>query len=338
MIMKSYVILLNWNGWKDTIECLESVFRLNADFRVVVCDNASTDGSIEKIKIWAEGKLPVNPANHELARLVLPPCPKPVSCIVLTREQAEAGASPYEERLILVDNGANLGFAGGNNIGLRYALRDSECEYIWLLNNDTIVEPDALSALLKKMQENAEVGLCGSLSRSYENPDEIQTNGGKGYNLWTARVRNSPATTNGYKHSQQRLDFISGASTLVSRNFLERVGLMEESYFLFFEELDWAMRAKGRFSLSCTSDSVIYHKEGASIGSHPDRRKRSMLSDQYLSRSRVLFTKRFFPWALPTVIASICVAAADRLLHGDPERFKAILSYMVQGLVTPVSK
>jgi hypothetical protein len=77
---------------------------------------------------------------------------------------------------------------------------------------------------------------------------------------------------------------------------------------------------------------VIYHKEGAAIGSNPDRMKRSLVSDKYLSRSRVLFTKRFFPWALPSVLAWICLAAAYRLWRGDRERAEAMLSFMLQGL------
>ena len=113
---------------------------------------------------------------------------------------------------------------------------------------------------------------------------------------------------------------------------------MEESYFLYFEELDWAMRARGKFDLAYARDSVIYHKEGASIGSHSDRRKRSVASDQYLSRSRVLFTKRFFPLALPPVIASACLAAAHRLCQGDARRAAVMIFSIWEGLKTPAPK
>jgi hypothetical protein len=107
---------------------------------------------------------------------------------------------------------------------------------------------------------------------------------------------------------------------------------MEESYFLYFEELDWAMRAKGKFSLGYAPDSVIYHKEGATIGSNHDRKGRSLLSDQYASRNRVLFTRRFMPWALPTVLMSACLAVAERFCTGDAERAKSMLSGIFSGL------
>jgi len=129
------------------------------------------------------------------------------------------------------------------------------------------------------------------------------------------------------------MDYVNGAAMLASRAFLEKIGLMEESYFLYFEELDWAMRAKGRFKLGYARESVIYHKEGSSIGSNADRLKRSLLSDKYLSRSRVLFTKRFLPWAIPSVMIWLSLAAAYRLCRGDVERAKALILWSFKGLL-----
>ena len=336
--MQSCVILLNWNGWKDTVECLESVFRLACeDFRVVVCDNASTDGSVEKIKQWARGELAAECANPELSGLTSPPVAKPIQFREMTREQAERCTGGCEAPLTLIQTGGNLGFAGGNNVGLRLALINPDCRYFWLLNNDTVVQPTALSAMLHRMRQRPEVGLCGSLNLSYYNPQEVQAQGGKTYRRWTARVRTPAAlTVDELDGHPAPMEYINGASMLASREFLEGVGLMEESYFLYFEELDWAMRARGKFDLAYARDSVIYHKEGASIGSHPDRRKRSAASDQYLSRSRVLFTKRFFPWALPSVLAWTCLAATYRLCRGDGKRAMSMFPSMWEGLTTPV--
>jgi GT2 family glycosyltransferase len=330
--MDSCVILLNWNGWKDTIECLESVFRLaGADFGVVVCDNDSSDDSLQKIRRWAKGEILADAANPLLAHLKSPPFPKPIPFVELSREQASTTAPSFP--LTLIRNGGNLGFAAGNNVGLRYALGDPGCQYFWLLNNDTVVEPDSLSALLNFMQQRPEVGLCGSLNLSYFNPDEVQAQGGKGYCRWTARVRTPVSFRVGDLDSHlTEMDYVNGASMLASRAFLEKVGVMEESYFLYFEELDWAMRARGKFELGYARDSVIYHKEGASIGSSPDRNKRSLLSEQYLCRSRVLFTRRFFPTALPGVLAAICLAAVHRLCRGDLIRAKVMLTSMLRGL------
>jgi GT2 family glycosyltransferase len=332
--MQSCVILLNWNGWNDTVECLESVFRLACeDFRVVVCDNASTDGSWEKIRQWARGELAADCANPQMSGLTSPPVAKPIECVEMTREQAERRCGGWETPLTLIQTGGNLGFAGGNNVGLRLALSDSDCRYFWLLNNDTVVQPNALSAMVRLMQQRPEVGLCGSLNLSYYNPKEVQAQGGRTYRRWTARVRALPAlTVDELASTAPPMEFVNGASMLASRDFLETVGLMEESYFLFFEELDWAMRARGKFEMGYARDSVIYHKEGATTGSNPDRVKRSAVSDQYLSRSRVLFTKRFFPWALPSVVAWTCLAAAHRLCRGDRKRATGMISFLWQGL------
>ena len=338
--MYSSVIVLNWNGWKDTIECLESLFRLDCpDFRVVVCDNASADGSMEKIKKWARGDLLAESANPQLSYLLAHPFTKPIPHLELTREQAESGSAAYETRLVLIQNGANLGFAGGNNVGLRYALGDANCQFFWLLNSDTVAESDALSALVRLMQSRPEIGLCGSLNLSYYNPKQVQAQGGKRYCRWTARVHTPPQCMVDELDSYPApMDFVNGASMLASRGFLERIGLMEESYFLYFEELDRAMRAKGRFKLGYTHESVIYHKEGATIGSNLDRMKRSLLSEKYLSQNRVLFTKRFFPWALPTVLASVCLAAAHRLCLRDLKRAKTMFSFMLWGLMAHIPR
>jgi len=336
--MIASVILLNWNGSIDTIECLESVLRLNhASLRIIVCDNASTDGSLASIRDWARGDLAPTCSNRELSRLVLPPVHKPLPFCELTRAEAESTSSTYEAPLVLIQNGANLGFAGGCNVGLRYALGDENCRYFWLLNNDTVVERDALSAMINLMQERPDVGLCGSLNLSYFDPALVQARGGRPYSRWTARVGGpNLSIVDRLTGGSERMDFVNGASMLISRAFLEAVGLMEESYFLYFEELDWAMRARGKFALDYCPESVIYHKEGASIGTHRNRKKRSLLADKYLSRNRVLFTKRYFPWALPTVVASVCLAAAFRMSQGDGERAKAMLSFMLQGLTADI--
>ncbi len=338
--MNVSIIILNWNGWKDTIECLESVLNLSGgSFRVVVCDNASTDGSTEKIKAWARGDVRAEAANPDLAHLISRPSPKPIPFLELARGQAESGTARFDIPLVLIHNGANLGFAGGENVGIRYALRDQECQFFWMLNNDTVVAPGALAALLRCMQERKDMGLCGSLNLSYTHPNEVQSEGGNLYSRWTGRVRTRPRRLVGDLTSAiVKFDYINGASMLASRNFLEQVGLMDESYFLYFEELDWAMRAKGRFGLGYTRDSVIFHKEGATIGSSANRRRRSLVSERYLTRSRVLFTRRFFPWALPTVLAAICFAALERLCSREWYRGREMLLTAALALVMPASR
>lgn len=333
-------ILLNWNRWPDTIECLESLFRLNyPDFRIVVCDNASSDGSLERIKDWAIGAIVAESGNRSLQNLISPPVPKPIPYREYTREEAESGSASYDAQLVLIQVGTNLGFAGGNNVGLRYALKDPDCEAFWLINNDTVVDPNALSAMISHVKKLPGIGLCGSLNISYHNPTEVLAQGGMPYCRWTGRAQLPPA--GGLKDVDSHatlLDFVNGASMLASRTFVEEVGLMEESYFLYFEEHDWAMRAKGKFQLGYCHESVVYHKEGATIGSSRDRSKRSLLAEMYNSRNKILFTKRFHPWAVPTVVLVMCIAAVHQLCLGDLRRVKVMLASTLTGLLRHIPR
>jgi hypothetical protein len=253
--------------------------------------------------------------------------------VQLTREQAESGENACSAPLVLIQTGANLGYAGGNNVGLRYALRDQTANFFWLLNNDTVVAPDALAEMIHFMQRHLKVGLCGSLNLSYFEPKETLVRGGGKYNRWTARTsRSEHSVPEGEPRHPARLDFITGASMLASRAFLTTVGLMEESYFLYFEEHDWAVRAKGMFDLGYAGSSVVYHKEGMAIGSHRDREMRSLLSEKYLSRNRILFTRRFFPWTLPSVMMVVAATAGYWAIRGKMERARVMLASMFKGL------
>jgi len=203
---KVAIIILNWNGWKDTIECLESVFR-NAylNYQVIVVDNGSTDGSIEKIKAWADGKQEVlTPESiHPLFHLSHPSIKKPFPYIYYTREEAEKGNNfRLEEKvrkkwqgqrksdskeigptssypLILIQTGENLGFAGGNNVGMRYVIAKKEIDYIWLLNNDTAILNDTSIKLIKAMDTNLQFGVATPRIYHYNDTNCIWNSGGR---------------------------------------------------------------------------------------------------------------------------------------------------------------
>jgi GT2 family glycosyltransferase len=239
---KVYILILNWNGWLDTIECLESVFRTDhPNYQVLVCDNGSPDGSLTQIKAWAEGKLAAPVSDVEQLRaLTSAPVPKPLSYVEYDRLQAEAGGQKTDDgaRLILIKTGANLGFAGGNNVGLRYALAKSDYEYIWLLNNDTVVKHDALSQLVQRMKKRPDAGICGSTLPYYRQPNTIWAYGGATYNKWIAKPRhiglNEPFRSDiDVTNIEKRLYYIAGASMLVSRSFLHDIGLCRKTIFLF---------------------------------------------------------------------------------------------------------
>ena len=312
---KVYIIIVNWNGWMDTVECLESVFRNDyPSYQVIVCDNGSRDGSLEHIKRWATGELANEvPPSGPLNSLSFPPVRKPISFTEYTREEVDGVRNliPSDAKLILIKNTSNLGFAGGNNVGIRYALDRDDFRHVWLLNNDVVIKPDALSHLVRRMNEKKDAGMCGSTIPYYSAPDTIWTLGGGVYNKWLSRshsignmepLRDAASRCN----VEGTMDYLAGASMLVSRVFLQEVGLMNEEYFLYFEEPDWALRGKGRFSLAYAPESVVYHKVGASTKLIDETDISNKSSKFYAMKSHLLFTRNFFPVLIPLLLARFC--------------------------------
>lgn len=334
-----YIVVLNWNGWADTLECLESLFRLEYPcFRIVVCDNGSGDGSLEHVRAWADGRLSLlRGGTAALRNLTWPPVAKPVRYRELLIDDVKtADLVPGALPLTLISNKDNLGFAGGNNVGIRYALTDCDTRYIWLLNNDTVADPAALSRLVARMDEKPEAGICGSTLVFYDRPDAIQALGGATYN----HVLGSNRHLGLHQHVDQpidqafierRMDYVIGASMLIRRELLETIGVMDERYFLYFEELDWATRAKKRFDLAFAAGSIVYHKEGASAGTSSRPKSKSLLSDYYSLRNRLVFTKKFYPWALPIVFLGLCMAFLNRIRRGQPDHAKMIARLLLMG-------
>jgi len=300
-----YIVIVNYNGWADTIECLESVLRSTYPaYRIVVCDSGSTDGSADRIQAWAQGR------------------PMPPGILTVLR-------SPV-----------NVGFAGGNNLGLREALADPDCEYAWLLNNDTVVDPDALARLVERVQRDPGAGLCGSTIRFYDDPDRVQAYGGDTYNRWFGIPRHID-TIGGReadiaRYVEQRMAFVMAASMLVTRSFLQQVGLMCEDYFLFFEELDWAVRGRDRFHLAYAPTSIVYHKSGRSTGLTTTAY--NVRSDYYMNRSQLLFARRHTPAALPSIFLRHLLVLGNSVVRGRWHRVSMlarIYADLVRGRYAP---
>lgn len=329
------IVVLNWNGWRDTIECLESIFHLHyPHYTVVVCDNGSSDNSLQNIRNWAEGVILGSPSDSKLPHLISPDTVKPIPYVFFASPDDSLRGPVTNTPLVLIQTGANLGFAGGVNVGLRYALSRTDCNFVWLLNNDTVVERHSLTHLVETMKSEPRVGICGSAIFDYYSPQTVQALGGRRYSVWSGRVMPQIGST-GYQPPLQPIDYVHGASMLVSRAFLESIGLLDEKYFLYFEELDWAMRAKNHFLLSYSPLSFVYHKEGASIGTNSRRRNRSVLSERYATRNRLLFTRKFYPAFVPTVCGWVLLTAIQRLFTGQPGKAGTIFAAAWEGLMCP---
>jgi len=333
---KVAIIILNWNGWKDTIECLESVFRNTyPNYQIIVVDNGSTDGSMEKIKAWAEGKQEVltPEPTHPLYHLSHPSIEKPIPYIYYNREETEKGGNiKLEEKitkewqgqrksnskeltptstypLIFIQTGENLGFAGGSNLGIRYTILKSDSNYIWLLNNDTVVNKNALIEMVKLSENDEKIGMVGSKLLYYDKINIIQALGGTDQINWKTTGKHIYS----FEKDQPEFDsnfeikgYIYGASLLVKNKVIKMTGMFDDKYFMLVEETDWCFRAsKLGWKLFCSGKSKIWHKGGASSGKSAQKvflsrqSIRSSLSkfvtvNYYMIRNHLYFTKKYF--------------------------------------------
>lgn len=328
------IVLVNWNRFADTIECLESLLRCDAGFHVIVVDNGSTDGSIDRLRAWAAGDEVYEPPVGPLGRLSRPSLEKPLPLRVLGRDEAATTAPSSDYAVTIIDAADNLGFSGGNNVGLRHAALDPAVSYFWCLNNDTVVDPGAPQALITRMDATHKVGMCGTQVRYYHRPGYWQVLNGQRFSLLTGQSRGIGAgqpVTRPYdaRKVARETDFVLGASLAVSRAFLDTIGYMEESYFLYFEEMDWSVRNRGRFAIAFANGAIIYHKEGGSIGSSGTKGQRSETSEYYLMRSRLKFYRRNFPLLLPLQYPQAMGLITRRIVRGQPKKAWAMTRAML---------
>ncbi len=269
---RAAIVVLNWNGWPDTIDCLESLQRLTyPNYQVILVDNGSTDDSVERIKAWAEGEVPGG------FRPAVAPGPKPVAVAEYTREEAERGGLPTPEaalgamdsprRLVLIRNATNLGFGSGTNVGLRYAV-ERRYEYIGPLNNDTSAPPEYLSRLIGTLDRHGEFMAISPKILYADDPGRVFYAGGWA-SLWCSSV--------GYVGHQQRdreawrgvheTTFISGCCFVGRRNLFESIGFFDEDFFFGYDEVAYSHVARRRgFAVGVDLDVVMFHKHGRSYG------------------------------------------------------------------------
>jgi GT2 family glycosyltransferase len=273
------IIILNWNGWQDTIECVESCRKLSYEnFRILIVDNGSTDGSEAILR----GRFP------------------------------DIG---------FIQTDSNLGFAGGNNVGIRYALEQG-ADYVWLLNNDTIVDPEALTELVRSAGIDAAAGIVGSKIYYYNEPNKIWFAGGMWRQIKSyARHRGVNEEDTGQYDDICEVDYISGCSLMIRSQVVREIGVMPEDYFLYWEEVDWNARAVARgWKILYVPKSVVWHKVSSSIGED------SPLHYRYSIRNALLFFQRHAPLRCIKVLGYVLYDAAKHYSNGKNDLAKAYLA------------
>jgi GT2 family glycosyltransferase len=290
---KVAVIILNYNGWKDTIECLESLQKIDyPDYLMVVVDNASSDGSIEKIKSWAEGKLKVVEYEKEIAEQG-----------GIEELEEELQKYPNDKKIVLIKNNANLGYSAGNNAGAKYAVK-RDYDYIILLNNDTIIlEETFIKKLAEPFEYNEKIFVVGpkivTPSGNYDGPYIYETFWGEVLGLTIKNqfhklLRRNPVYIDVSAISSSKpvsVYKISGACIAFKASFLKETGYLDENVWLSCEEAIIAERVlKKGGKIYFQPLTKIIHKRARSPRS--DKSKIGILKNHFKQRRYFLETYR----------------------------------------------
>ena len=242
------------------------------------------------------------------------PCDHSTEVIVVDNASRNGEANTIEKRyptVRVVKSEENLGFAGGNNLGINVA----QGRYLFLVNNDTVFNPKELKWLIESLDHSPKTAIVCPKIRFFHGERKIQFAGYTQLSKITLRNKGIgyADTDNGQYDEAHATPYAHGAAMLVRREAIDDVGMMPECYFLYYEELDWSvmMRRKG-YDIWYDPRCTIFHKESQSTGVD------SPLKTYYLCRNRLLFAKRnvSYPTLAATYAYLVCVAFKDMLKHG----------------------
>ncbi|MDP2632917.1 MAG: glycosyltransferase family 2 protein [Candidatus Curtissbacteria bacterium] len=285
--MKIAIVVLNFNGLEDTLECLDSLRRLEIGkntLEIIVVDNASQDGS------------------------------------------AEAMSKLRDINLLATSN--NLGFCGGNNLGIKRAM-DRGADWILILNNDTTVDFHLIEAFLKDAKDADIITPKIYFAAGFEFHKSRYKKSELGKVIWYAGAnidwKNIIGTHNGVDEvdrgqfsKKREIDLATGACMFVSRKVFENIGLFDEKYFLYMEDMDFCVRAKGAgFKILFEPKAILWHKNAASTGGSG-----SDLQDYYITRNRLLFAARY-----AKIRTKIAVVRQIIKESANPIKRKALLDF-----------
>lgn len=332
------IVIVNWNGWADTLECLEAILKMEG-FNGPVCiiDNGSQDGSLGFFKAWAVGELCIisESCDKRIRELVVPNGSKPLRHEFLRLDQL-ALDNEIMPGLYFIEVGKNIGFAAANNIGLGFLQQCLSLDLFWLINNDALPDNLAYSAMISHGFDSSAPKIVGNVLIEYYSPDAIQAVGAA-FNIWTGTCKHN---LEGVDCSELAnlpvsvvVDYPIGAGLCINREFLLRNGFLSEDYFLYYEEIDW-MHRRGKFmKAACLTKSRLYHKGGASIKGGKKSRDRSLMSDYFMIRGRICFAKKLAAPVFLCVSLITLLVIFRRIKPGSMHYFFNALRAYVHGFV-----
>jgi GT2 family glycosyltransferase len=245
--LKVSIVLLNYNGYKDTIDCFKSLQKITyQNYDVIIVDNDSPNKSMDKIIEYMKN----NDIDYDF---------------YLSPGDAMS-ENPVTSKVHLIQSGENKGYGHGNNIGIKYTLQNN-ADYTLVLNNDTIVTPDFLEPMVTMCENDKNIGIASGKILFYDKPDTIWFNGGS-YSPCTAKVKHFNFNEKDIGQvPKEPITFISGCMWLIPRKTFEKVGYINENYFMYVEDLEFCQRVlKKGYKLKVTKDGNVYHKVGSSTG------------------------------------------------------------------------
>jgi GT2 family glycosyltransferase len=284
------IILLNWNTWSDTIECLESLDQISyLEYDIVIVDNGSTDDSVIKICDYLSNSgwiLKDSPIIESF------PTRSYVQAIAGGFERA--GSQKAIRRCDFILNSVNRGFTGGNNIAMKFAGGKLAPDYILLLNNDTVVAEDFLKELVKAMEEHLDCGFASPMILDCvadgvaKRTSTIQYAGAvQSLYLFIPLHRRQSELDDGKEVLPSLTGYAHGTCMLVRAQAIKEIGMLDEDYFCYREENDWGLRGKKKgWKALFVPTSKVWHKGGKSSG-----QVRGMAL-YYMARNSILIIKK----------------------------------------------
>lgn len=267
---KVTIIIINWNNWKDSIECLESVYKIKyPNYDIILLDNGSKNDSLKKIEEYCEKSRMtlINYFKFENKNIKVYNHTKKDS---FNKNQRDYLSDNINKKLILIKSDINYGFTEGNNIAVRFTLKCIDSEYLMLLNNDTVVDSEILSNLVQMGEHDRNMALIQPKLLYYYESNKINTTGNQMDMLGSLQCRGvGEIDKNQYDTFITEFFSASGACVLIRKSFISEFNeneLFDPLLFAYHEDVDLSFSARVLgHKIAYSPDAICYHKEGSSF-------------------------------------------------------------------------